>query len=154
LNPPIFTPMVIVFLAIFVPIIAVNAYAISQLNLFNRLTGYILEIDNRMRDFEKKLTDSLLSQMRYERKYIITKDKELLNQFIISGKEFSQYINEAASVADTAHKQEALVRIKDYYELYRSLFNEEVDLLNTGKTYSQDLYRENKEKAVDGIKGG
>ena len=145
--------MVIGYLAIFVPVIAVNAYAISQLNLFNRLTGYILEIDNRMRDFEKKLTDSLLSQMRYERKYIITKDKELLNQFILSGKEFSQYINEAASVADTAHKQEALVRIKDYYELYRSLFNEEVDLLNTGKTYSQDLYREKKENAVDGITG-
>ena len=40
-----------------------------------------------MRDYEKKLTDSLLVQVRYERKYIITKDKELHNQFMLSEKE-------------------------------------------------------------------
>ena len=42
MKPTIFARMVIGYLAIFVPVVAVSAYAISQLALFHRVTGYIL----------------------------------------------------------------------------------------------------------------
>ncbi len=143
--------MVIGYLAIFVPVGAVSAYAIWQLALFHRVTGYTLQIDNRMRGYQQRLSDSLLAQVRYERKYIITRDNELLNQFRVGGKEVNERIDEAMSVADTALKRGVLIRIKNYYEHYKSLFNEETEFIKKRQPYLQDRYKEEKTKAVDEI---
>jgi two-component system sensor histidine kinase GlrK len=141
--------MVIGYLAIFIPVVAVSAYAIWQLALFHRATGDILQIDNRMRDLQQKLADSLLAQARYEKKYIFTKDMELHSQFVLAEREVSKRIDEAMSIADTALKREALVRTKDYYERYKSLFHKEVEFLKRNQPYLQDGYKEEKEKALD-----
>ena len=151
MRPTIFVRMVIGYLAIFIPVVAVSAYAFSELALFRSVTGGILQIDNRMRDLEQKLADSILAQTRYERKYVITRDKELHNQFRLAERDVSKRIDEAISIADTAHKREMLIRIKNYYERYKSAFNEEVEFINKNQTYFQDRYREEKEKAVDEI---
>jgi len=151
MRPTIFVRMVIGYLAIFIPVVAVSTYAISQLGLFHRATGDILQIDNRMRGYQQKLSDSFLTQIRYERKYIITKDKELHNQFILAEREVSKRIDEAMSIADTPHKREVLNRIKDYHGRYNSLFNEEVEFMKKKQPYPQDRYKEEKEKAVDEI---
>jgi two-component system sensor histidine kinase GlrK len=143
--------MVIGYLAIFIPMMAVSAYAISQLTLFQRVTGHILQIDNRMRDYEKKLTDSLLTQIRYERKYFITKDKELHDQFLIVESDFTNHMDEAIFGADTANKLEVLIRIKSCHERYRSLFNEEVEIANRTQRYGQDKYKEERKEKVDEI---
>ncbi len=87
MRPTIFTRMLIGYLAIFIPVAAVSAYAFSQLALFRRVTDDILWIDNRMRDLGQKIGDSILAQTRYERKYIIAKDKELHNQFLLAERE-------------------------------------------------------------------
>jgi two-component system sensor histidine kinase GlrK len=151
MRPTIFVRMVIGYLAIFIPVVAVSAYAISQLALFRRGTGDILQIDNRMRDYQQKLSDSFLAQIRYEKKYIITKDNELHNQFILAEREVNKRIDEAMSIADTPYKREVLNRIKDYHERYNSLFNEEVEFIKKKQPYLQDRYKEEKEKAVDDI---
>jgi two-component system sensor histidine kinase GlrK len=149
MRPTIFTRMVIGYLAIFIPVVAVSAYAIWQLALFHRATGDILQIDNRMRNLQQKLADSLLTQARYEKKYIFTKDKELHHQFVLAEREVNKRIDEAMSIADTAHKREALIRTKDYYERYKSLFHKEVEFLGRNQPYLQDGYKEEKEKALD-----
>ena len=149
MRPTIFTRMVIGYLAIFIPMVAVSAYAIWQLALFHRATSDILQIDNRMKDLQQKLADSLLAQARYEKKYIFTKDKELHNQFVLAEREVSKRIDEAMSIADTALKREALIRTKDYYERYKSLFHKEVEFLKRNQPYIQDGYKEEKEKALD-----
>jgi len=143
--------MVIGYLAIFIPVAAVSVYAIWRLALFHKVTSDILQIDNRMRAYQQKLSDSLLPQVRYERKYIITKDKELHNQFMLAEREVGKHIDEAMSVADTAHKRDVLIRIKNYYERYKSAFNEEAEFIKNKQPYAQDRYREEKEKAVDEI---
>ncbi len=48
MKTTILARMVLGYLAIFVPVVAVSAYAISQLAHFHRVTSSILEIDNRM----------------------------------------------------------------------------------------------------------
>lgn len=151
MRPTIFVRMVIGYLAIFIPVVGVSAYAISQLGLFHRVTGDILQIDKRMRSYQQKLSDSFLAQIRHERKYIITEDKELHNQFILAEREVSKRIDEAMSIADTPHKREVLNRIKDYHGRYNSLFNEEVEFIKKKQPYLQDRYKEEKEKAVDEI---
>ncbi len=149
MRPTILVRMVIGYLAIFIPVVAVSAYAFSQLSLFHKVTDGILQIDNQMRDLGQKLSDSILAQTRYERKYVITKDKELYDQFMLSERDVSKRIDEAISIADTAHKRDKLIRIKNYYERYRSTFNEEVEFINKKQPYLQDGYREEKEKVVD-----
>lgn len=143
--------MVTGYLAIFIPVVAVSVYAFSQLSLFGKVTGRILQIDNRMRDLEQKLSDSILAQTRYEKKYIFTKDKEFYSQFMLAEKDVSKRIDEEISIADTARKRETLIRIKDYYERYKAVFNEEAEFIKKKQTYLQDGYREEKEKTVDEI---
>lgn len=151
MRPTILTRMVIGYLAIFIPMAAVSAYTVSQLALFHRVTSGILHIDNRMRDLEEKLSDSILALTRYEKKYIITKDKELYKQFMLTERDVTERLDEATSIADTLHKRETLNRIKNYYQRYTSTFNEEVGFINKKQTYLQDGHREEKEKAVDDL---
>ncbi len=146
--------MVIGYLAIFVPVVAVSAYAFSQLALFHKVTDSILEIDNRTKDLGQKLADSILAQTRYEKKFIITKDKELHNQFMLAEGDVNKRINEAISIADTPHKKEILIKIKGYYEGYKDIFNKEVELIDRKQPYLQAGYGEKKEKAIDEILWG
>jgi two-component system, NtrC family, sensor histidine kinase GlrK len=153
MRKTILSRMVIGYLAIFIPVVAVSAYTFSKLALFRKVTGDILQIDNRMRDLQQKLADSILAQTRYERKYVITKDKELHKEFMLAETEISQRIQEAISIADTEHKKKSLVRIKDDYERYQSLFNEEVKWIIKKQTYPQDKYKEEKTRVVDAMLG-
>jgi two-component system sensor histidine kinase GlrK len=149
MRPTILVRMVIGYLAIFIPVVAVSAYAFSQLSLFHKVTDDILQIDNRMRDLGQELGDSILAQTRYERKYVITKDKELYIQFTLAERDISKRLDEAISLADSPQKRENLIRIKNYYEHYKSTFNKEVEFINKRQTYTQDEYREVKRKVVD-----
>ena len=92
------------YLVIFILVMAVSVYAILKLHQFNDGTRHILSVDNRILDYERKLTDSILSQIRYERKYIITKDNALYDQFLSAKEEFNKYLAEAISIADTPQK--------------------------------------------------
>ncbi len=151
MRATIFGRMVIAYFAIFIPVVAVSVYAISQLAHFHKVTGDILRIDNRMMVYAQELTDSFLEQTRYEKKFVITKDQELHNQFISAERDIHRRIREAMSVADTVYKKEVLIRIENYYKQYKSIFSEEVELARGNQTYNQAKYKEEKEKAVDGI---
>ena len=151
MRATILVRMVIAYCAIFIPVVAVSAYAISQLAHFHRVTGDILQIDNRMMVYAQELTDSFLEQTRYERKFVITKDQELHNQFINAEKDIRRRISEAISIADTVYKKEVLIRIENYYKHYKSIFNEEVELAKRNQSYPQEKYKAQKETAVDGI---
>jgi len=141
--------MVVGYLTIFIPMTAVSAYAVYQLALFHRVTDDILQIDNRMRDYEKKLTDTLLTQIRYERKYFVTRDKELRNQFLIVESDFLKQMDEAVSIADTAGKLEVLGRIQNAYDLYRTLFSDEVELAVGSRDYPEKMFEENRKEKAD-----
>jgi len=151
MRPTIFARMVIGYLAIFIPMAAVGAYTILEIASFYRVASYILHIDNRMKNGEKELTDSILSQVRYERKYVIAKDEGLYNQFVLAGREVTKYIDEAMSIADTPSKKETLIRVRDYYERYKSVFHSEVEIIKKKEAYFQQEYQWGKEQALDQI---
>ncbi len=151
MKTSILSRMVIGYLAIFIPVAAVSVYAIWQLAIFHRVTSEILLLDNRMKGYQQKLSDSILAQVRYERKYVITKDKDLYNQVVLAEKEVNKCIDEVISMADTAQKRDVLIRIKGNYENYKSVFSQEVEFLRNKQPYPQGRYREEKEKVLDGI---
>ena len=139
------------YLVIFVLVMAVCVYAILRLHQFNAGTRHILNVDNRILDYERKLTDSILSQLRYEKKYVITKDNVLYDQFLSAKAEFDKYLAEGISMADTSPKSDSLNRAKTHYERYQSLVGEEVEYVRKNQNYPKRRYGLEKEKAADGI---
>ena len=70
------------YLVILFLLMVVSVYAIVMLHQFKLGTRHILNVDNRIEDYERKLTDSLLSHLRYQKKFIITKDNTFYTQFL------------------------------------------------------------------------
>ena len=147
----IFTRLMIGYLVIFVLVMAVPVYAILRLHQFNTGTRHILNVDNRILDYERKLTDSILSQLRYEKKYVITKDNVRYDQFLSAKAEFNKYLAEAISMADTSPKSDSLKKAKVHYERYLLLVNQEVEYVRKNQNYPKRWYEEEKEKAADEV---
>jgi two-component system, NtrC family, sensor histidine kinase GlrK len=139
------------FVALFVTATSVSVYAIIKLNQFNRASTYMLEIGDRMTQYEEKLTDTLFSQVLYERKYVISKDDTLYSHFVSAGKDFAGGLDEAISIADTLGTKDILANIKEQHTRYRVLFENEVKLIKSNQVYRSGWYKKEKERAVDSM---
>ncbi len=149
----IFTRMMISYLAIFALVMTVSSYAILKIRQFNKITKYILAVDNRILDYEKKMADLILSQSRYERKFILTKDQAFYEQFLTSREDFLKMLSESIRLADTPFKRDILDQIRKQFEEYQSLVDEEVKLVQSKRDYVKRQFDREKGKWVDAILG-
>jgi len=147
----IFSRLILGYLLIFILVSAISGYAIFQLRQFETVTRSIQELDNQMLEAEKRLSDSLLSQMRYEGKYVILRDRVLYDQYLLASDDFRKYMNQALDLAATVPQRGILIRIKAYYEGYQSLITEEMKFVQANRPYDQEWYKREKEKAVDRV---
>lgn len=150
----IFSRLVIGFFAIFILAMIVNIYAIFQLSQLENLTKSILNIDNQLIDHEQKMSDYLLTMMRYEKKYIIMKDEGLLKHFDLAKQNFDKQFNSISLLANSENAGDILDKIRDNYEHYISYFNAEEEYIRNGREYSADNFRKEKENAINGIMEG
>ena len=97
----IFSRLAFGYLAILLIMGAVNAYTILKLYRLNDETSSIFNTDGRLLEIKKNLSDSFLSQLGYEKKYVITKDIVFYNQFLTANKTFDKYFTEAVSISNT-----------------------------------------------------
>jgi two-component system sensor histidine kinase GlrK len=128
-----------------------SIYAIIQMDRINDVTQSVLTINNRMIDFTEKLSDIIFSQVRYERKFIISKDEVFFNEFQRLTNDFERYFEEMTSIADSSQIYSSMKGIKKSYQNYQSLVREELEYLKTGKNYSHQWFNQEKEKARKSI---
>ncbi len=147
----IFSRLILGYLLIFILVLAISVYAILQLQQFETVTRSIQELDNQMLESEKRLSDSLLSQMRYERKYVILRDRVLYDQYLLASDDFRKNMDQALLLAATLPQREILSRVKAYFEDYQSLIIEEMKFVQANQPYDHARYKQEKEKAVDRI---
>ena len=147
----IFSRLILGYLLIFILVLAISVYAILQLQQFETVTRSIQELDNQMLESEKRLSDSLLSQMRYERKYVILRDRVLYDQYLLASDDFRKNMDQALLPAATLPQREILSRVKAYFEGYQSLITEEMKFVQANQPYDHARYKQEKEKAVDRI---
>lgn len=147
----IFSRLILGYLLIFILVLAISVYAILQLQQFETVTRSIQELDNQMLESEKRLSDSLLSQMRYERKYVILRDRVLYDQYLLASDDFRKNMDQALLLAATLPQREILSRVKAYFEDYQSLITEEMKFVQANQPYDHARYKQEKEKAVDRI---
>ena len=148
----LFSRLILGYLAVFALVIAVSLYALRELQRFDDITQSILDRDNRILDYEKKLADSFLSQVRYERKFVIAKDQALYREFLKFRGDFERYLNEASEIADP--KLAALLdQVKQDYEHYQELFAKETVQIKAHREYPQGWYNREKNQITDRILG-
>ncbi len=128
-----------------------SAYAIVQIGQINKMTQSVLTVNNRTSDSAERLSDILFSQVRYERKYLISKDEVFYNQFLRLKADFDRSLGEMMSIADSAQTKDMLKTIQGSYKNYQFLFEEELKFLRTGRSYSREGFNREKEKATQSI---
>jgi two-component system sensor histidine kinase GlrK len=147
----IFSRLLTGHLIIFILVIGMSAFAIVQIGRINEVTQSVLTVNNRMNDGAEKLSDVIFSQVRYERKFIISKDEIFYNQFLRLKGDFDRYLGEMLLAADSPEARNNLNTIKESYQKYQSLFQEELKFLRTGYRYSHPGFNREKEKATQSI---
>ena len=146
----LFARLVIGYLAVFTLVMAVSLYALLKLRQFDEITQSILETNNPVLDYEKKLADSLLSEIRYERKFIFSRDEALYREFLKFKADFDRYLTEVLAKADP-HAAVIFNQVKQDHAYYQELFSKETMQLKTRQNYPQTWYKNEKNKATDHI---
>jgi len=147
----IFSRVMIGYFTVLILVMAISVYAIVKLHEFNRGMRHILEVDHAILGYEKRLEDSILAQLRYDKKYFITKDGTFYNQFLSERDEFKKSLVMALSMSDTPEKKDSLEKVKVAYAGYESLVDKEVAYVRMGQSYHRMWYDYEKEKVVNGI---
>jgi two-component system sensor histidine kinase GlrK len=128
-----------------------SVYAIVQLGKVQNVTHSIILVDNALLDFHKSLTDALLSETRYEKKFVIMHDAALYEGFLKSNSDFNDFVRNAMVVADSAGVRDTLARIADLHAYYQALFQDEAGMLKAGQAYDAAWYAEAKEQFVNAL---
>ncbi len=147
----IFSRLLTGHMIIFTLVIGMSAYAIVQISRINEVTQSVLTVNNRMNDNVEKLSDVIFSQVRYEKKFIITKDEVFYSQFLQLKADFVQYLREMMFIADSDETRDILNTITESHQNYQSLFQEESKFLKTGHDYSHNRFNREKEKSTQSI---
>jgi two-component system sensor histidine kinase GlrK len=123
-----------------------------QLNRLQYIRDSILTVDNQIADYEKKLTNALISQMGYENKFLITCDIALYDRFLENNREVNQNIRELTAVTRSNHAlQNLLFEIEKLHNSYNELFDNEIRYVQAGTYYPRGQYKQDKDKAVTAL---
>jgi len=132
----------------------ISGFIIYKLLDFSVETNRILIQENRIQEYSRKLTEALLSQVRYERKYVLLKDSLLYDQFIAAKGEFLQNLMEARGLPIGARGKTLLAEIALQHERHESLVEAGFNSLRAKPRLSRQelegLNRE-KEEAVNAV---
>jgi two-component system sensor histidine kinase GlrK len=128
-----------------------SVYAIIQLSEVRNVTHAIILVDNYLIDFQKKLTDALLSETRYEKKYVIMKDKALHEGFLQAKIDFEKHLKDALTLDNSVEVRNLLEEVGKLHNNYHVLFSEEMEYLKSGKQYPRVWFSTEKEKAANNI---
>ena len=145
----IFARLTLSYVLIFSLVTGMVLYAVFEFQRLNSIARQLQEVDRRIFDYADKLTDTLLSETRYEKKFIITRAPAHLDQFGQFTQDFQDDLNRLLAVALYPDLREWLARVGESHKRYQYVFAEEINHLKAGRDYSQLSYQREKEKAVD-----
>jgi two-component system, NtrC family, sensor histidine kinase GlrK len=139
------------YLAVFFLLAASNFYAVWMLQELGGSTIPSINADINVLDCQKRLVDSLLSQLRYERKYLLMGDPTLYAQFVQAGREFRQRVSEGRKAAKAGLDRGFFDSVEGLHLRYSALVNEEVNFFVSRREYDPEKYRIEKDRVSDTI---
>ena len=122
----ILTRLIAGYLLILLGSSIISGLVIFELRDFSLETNEILVQENRIQEYTRKLTDALLSQSRYEKKYQILKDPAIYNQYLQAQEDFKQQLAEARAIPGGPLEGDLFAQIAQGHQGYGSLIEEDL----------------------------
>src|SRR5512147_1812267 len=126
-----------------------SVHFIWQLGRLTDVTHSITFVDNSLIGLQKDMTDALLSETSYEKKYLILRDRALYQGFLKSRTEFEQNLSRALVLSVSPEVRDALNGAARFHATYNSLFKEEAEQYSAGAGYDRARYTTEKERAIN-----
>lgn len=147
----IFARLIISYLVLFIMLAGVSLYFIYHLSWMNDLTRSIILNDTSVLEYSNQLTDTLLSEVRNDRKYVVLKDEELYKNYMQAKNEFSQLLNEALTKTTTEEMKNFFYTIAAQHQNFSRLVNGEHELIRSVEPYPAEKLAEEKKQLSDSI---
>jgi two-component system sensor histidine kinase GlrK len=146
----LFTRLFLAYFFLLILAAGMSVYAIVQLGRVTNVTRSIIMVDTPLMGLHKDMTDALLSETRYEKKYLIVQDQALYDGFQKSRGEFEHYLGEARHMTIPRELKEALNKVAELHQTYYSLFREETEFLKQGLPHKRKKwYARERERAIN-----
>ncbi|MCX7948681.1 MAG: ATP-binding protein [Treponemataceae bacterium] len=146
--------MTISYLALFMVMGGISIYAIFKLHQINKVTRSSLRINAPILEQKANLVDAILSQLRFKKKYLLTRDPLFFQQYLSAQGDFDQRFPLLSTVADTDEKRASLKQIASHYRQFKALVDQEIQYVRQNRTYPVRQFENEIERAVDGILEG
>jgi two-component system sensor histidine kinase GlrK len=130
---------------------AMSVYAIMQLGKVDHFTHSILLIDNQLLDIHKSLTDALLSETRFEKKFLILRDRAIAESLQSARAEFEGHLLAAKKVGASGEIRKVVEAVEGLHGRYWRLLSEELAEVGSGRPYQHEWFAAEKEKAVSDV---
>ena len=147
----IFARLIISYLLLFSMLAGISLYFIYHLGRLNQITRSIIQNDTTIFEYSNLLSDALLSESRYDRKFVVLKDEELYESFLQVNNEFNQFLNEALKKTTSEEIQQNFYTVAAQHHNFGRLVNEEKELIRIAKAYQSEWYAEEKKKVSEDI---
>lgn len=147
----IFTRLIASYLALFVMLAGVSAFSVFQLNGFRQVIQSIIQSDNAVLELSSQLSDTLLSETRFDRKYVLVKDEQLYKNYRLAYDEFNSLMRKARGEVISGETSNVFRTIEIKHQGLSRLVEEERGLIERAKPYSAKLYEEEKKQAANEI---
>ena len=147
----LFSRTVLGYLIFVVLVSAVSIFSIQQLNEVNKVTRSIILFDDTLLGFYEQLTNTLFSETRNEKKFLIMQDDALFERYQQAKQDFDQQLFEVTAMTKTSEARASLYTINRLHHRFGELFAEEVELLKDAAPYDKVRYEAEKEEIVNTI---
>lgn len=147
----IFKRLALGYLAILLVVIGLGIYAILRLSQLNEITHSIASVDSKTIKIANRLRDDAFSIRRFEKKYIVSGDKDFYFQFSETEKFIEKDLVRISIIMDTTEKEKLIAGVKDLHSQYLSVVQEEVYFIKHNKRYPQEEYNREKENLISRI---
>ena len=147
----IFVRLIISYLVLFSMLAGVSLYFIYHLDQFNKITRSIILNDTSILEYSNQLSDVLLSESRYDRKFIVLKDEALYENYLQAKNEFNQLLNKALTKTTTEEIKHFFYTVGVQHQGFGRLVNVERELIRIAKSYPSSQYAAEKRKIADNI---
>jgi CHASE3 domain sensor protein len=147
----IFARLVIGYLVLFSMLAGVSLYFIYHLGQYNKITRSIILNDTSILEYSNQLTDTLLSEVRSERKYVVLKDETLYENYLQGRDEFNQILQKALARANSEEMKQFFYTISVQHEKFSRMVKSEREEIRSAKPYMSEAYATEKKEISDDI---
>ncbi len=151
LRLSIFARLIISYLILSGMLAGVSLFFIYQFSQFNKVIQSIMLNDTAVLEFSNKLSDALLSETRYDRKYVVLQNDQLYLNYLEAKADFDQLLKQATAAAKLADTKKLLREIHAEHVKFSKLVIEEKELIELAGPYPFEWYGEEKKKVAGSI---